>query len=434
MSGKHSSSDHAGTVGVVSWCLYDWANSAFPTLITTFVFSVYFTQLVAADPVQGATQWSLAVAAAAIIVALGAPALGAVADLLGRRKPWIAFFTLLTAIFTANLWWIKPSPEFALAGQTLYVAAATTFGFAMIFYDAMLRSIAPTGHIGRVSGWGWALGYAGGLVCLLVALGGFVRADPLPLGLDVRQAEHIRATSLLVAAWYVVFSLPLFLFTPDRPATGLSIAAAVRSGVAGLRKSVSVVVASPGLGRFLIAQMLFTNGLNTLFSFGGIYAAGTFEMTFDEVLQFGIILNLAAGVGAAAFAWIDDLIGSKRTILIALFALTALGAALVTIRSATLFLVLGSVLGIFVGPAQAAGRALMAKLAPHEGETEAFGLYELTGKVTIFLGPFILGFVTWLFQSQRAGMSTVLLFFIGGIVVLLPLNEPQVETSATPTI
>ena len=195
-----------------------------------------------------------------------------------------------------------------------------------------------------------------------------------------------------------------------------------------------MVVASPGLGRFLIAQMLFTNGLNTLFSFGGIYAAGTFEMTFDDVLRFGIILNLAAGVGAAAFAWIDDLIGSKRTILIALVALTALGAALVTIRSATLFLVLGSVLGIFVGPAQAAGRALMAKLAPREGETEAFGLYELTGKVTIFLGPFILGFVTWLFQSQRAGMSTVLLFFIGGIVVLLPLNEPQVETTATPTI
>ncbi len=424
-----SSSDNlrggASKAGLASWCLYDWANSAFPTLITTFVFSVYFTQRVAADPVQGATQWSLSVAAAAIVVALCAPALGAIADLLGRRKPWIASFTLLTALFTASLWWIKPSPEFAVAGQILYAAAAAAFGCAMIFYDAMLRSIAPPGYIGRVSGWGWALGYAGGLACLLAALAGLVRADPLPFGLDAGQAEHIRATSLLVAAWFLIFSVPLFLFTPDRPATGLSATAAARTGLVGLRKSVAKVLMHPGLGRFLIAHMLFTNGLNTLFSFGGIYAAGTFDMTFDEVLRFGIILNVTAGLGAAVFAWIDDLIGSKRTILIALTALTALGLALVTIRSAALFLVLGSLLGLFVGPAQAAGRALMAKLAPRDLETEAFGLYQLAGKVTVFLGPLVFGFVTWLFQSQRAGMASILLFFIGGIILLLPLREPR---------
>lgn len=425
------SGKRADLKGIVSWCLYDWANSAFPTLVTTFVFSVYFTQRVAANPVEGAALWSVSVTAAAVIVALFAPILGIVADLLGRRKPWLASFTLLTVIFVASLWWIEPSPEFVLAGQILYAAGASTFGFAMIFYDAMLRSIAPSGYIGRVSGWGWALGYAGGLICLLVALWGLVLADQPPLGLNTEQDEHIRATSLLVAIWFMIFSVPLFVFTPDRSSSGLSMAVAVRSGVSGIRRSLRVVLAQPGLGRFLVAHMLFTNGLNTLFSFGGIYAAGTFGMTFDEVLQFGILLNLTAGAGAAVFAWITDTIGSKRTILTALVALTILGMALVTIHSKALFIVLGSLLGTFVGPAQAAGRALMAKLAPSELETEAFGLYSLAGKVTVFLGPLVLGSVTWLFQSQRIGMSTVLLFFILGIVILLPLREPGDEERAS---
>jgi MFS transporter, UMF1 family len=423
-----------GLLGLLSWCIYDWANSAFPTLVTTFIFSVYFTQRVAADPVEGTALWSVSVVVAAIIVAVGAPILGAIADLLGRRKPWLACFTIITAIFVACLWWIEPSPEFALPGQILYAAAASAFGFATVFYDAMLRDIAPHGQIGRVSGWGWAFGYAGGMVCLLAALGTLVLADPLPFGLDAQHDEHIRATSLLVAVWYIIFSVPLFLFTQDRPASGLSVVEAARSAVTSLRKSLAAVLAHHGLGRFLIAHLLFTNGLNTLFSFGGIYAAGTFGMTFEEVLKFGILLNLTAGTGAVAFAWISDIIGSKRTILIALTALTILGAAIVTTESKSLFVIFGCLLGIFVGPAQAAGRALMAKLAPRELETEAFGLYELAGKTTVFLGPLVLGTVTWLFQSQRMGISTVLLFFMGGILVLLPLIEPKEKVPVTPTV
>ncbi|MGI9353579.1 MAG: MFS transporter, partial [Rhizobiaceae bacterium] len=170
--------NHENRLGLVSWCLYDWANSAFPTIITTFVFSVYFTQVVAENPITGAAKWSYTVSASALIVAFCAPLLGAIADNMGRRKPWLLVFTLLTLAATSALWWVKPSPAYALKAQILYAVAAASFGFAMVFYDAMLRNIAPPGYVGRVSGWGWSLGYAGGLSCLVIALFAFVQTDP----------------------------------------------------------------------------------------------------------------------------------------------------------------------------------------------------------------------------------------------------------------
>ncbi|MFM9850336.1 MAG: MFS transporter [Hyphomicrobiaceae bacterium] len=412
-------------LGLASWCLYDWANSAFATIVTTFVFAVYFTQAVADNPVDGAVQWSYGVAAAGFMVVLGGPALGAIADCFGRRKPWLLTFTLLTAIATSALWFVEPTPRHVLLAQVLYGVAATSYGFAMVFYDAMLRSIAPPGYIGRLSGWGWALGYAGGLACLVVAITYFVNAQSLPLGLDRGAHEHIRATSILAALWFTLFAIPLFLFTPDRPPTHMSVTAAGHAGLRRLFGNIRQILQNRSIARFLLAHLFYTNGLNTLFAFGAIYAAGTFQMTLEEVLYFGIALNVAAGIGAAAFAWLDDLIGSKKTVLIALFALTALGLALVLVETKPVFFVLGCLLGLFVGPAQAAGRALMARLAPPGQETQAFGLYGLAGKATIFVGPLVLGLVTDAFRSQRAGMSTILVFFVVGIIVLLPLRQPD---------
>jgi UMF1 family MFS transporter len=425
MSNPRTTGGEASRLGLASWCLYDWANSAFPTIITTFVFSVYFTRAVADNPVDGAVQWSHSVTAAALAVVLGAPALGAIADRLGRRKPWLLAFTALTTAGTLALWLVKPSPSYVLAGQVLYATAATFYGFAMVFYDAMLRSITPAGYIGRMSGWGWALGYGGGLASLVLALVLLVDADPPPFGLARESYEHVRATSVLAAAWFGLFAIPLFLFTPDRSPTGNSVRNAVQTGLRSLATTMRQLLTNRAIARFLLAHMFYTNGLNTLFAFGGIYAAGTFQMSFSEVLTFGIALNVTAGLGAAGFAWVDDLIGSKKTVLVALAALSALGLALVLVESRPVFFILGCLLGIFVGPAQAAGRALMARLAPKELETEAFGLYELAGKVTVFAGPLLLGLATDLFRSQRAGMSTILLFFVAGIVILLPLREPR---------
>ena len=413
------------TLGLASWCLYDWANSAFPTIVTTFIFAVYFAQAVAENPVDGAVQWSHSVTAAAVIVAFAGPAVGAIGDCMGRRKPWLLTFTLVTAAATSALWLVKPSPQYVFLGQVLYATAAAFFGFAMLFYDAMLRSIAPPGYIGRMSGWGWALGYAGGLLSLVLSLIVLVNAEPPPFGLTRESYGHARATSILAAVWFLLFSIPLFLFTPDRPPTDLSVGAAVRIGLRSLFGTMRRMLQNRAMARFLLAHLFFTNGMNTLFAFGGIYAAGTFGMGFEEVLYFGVALNVTAGLGAVAFAWVDDLIGSKKTIMIALCALTVLGLNVVLVESKPLFFALGCLLGIFVGPAQAAGRALMARLAPMGMETEAFGLYELAGKATLFAGPLVLGLATHIFRSQRAGMSTILFFFVVGLVILLPLREPK---------
>ncbi len=175
--------------------------------------------------------------------------------------------------------------------------------------------------------------------------------------------------------------------------------------------------------RFLVAHMMYAEGLNTLFAFGGIYAAGTFGMEFDELILFGIAINLTAGLGAAAFAWVDDWIGPKRTILIAVSALAVLGLVLVLVEGKALFWMVALPLGIFVGPAQAASRSFMARLAPPEMTTEMFGLFALSGKATAFLGPALLAWVTVTFQSQRAGMATILVFLLVGLALLLGVPD-----------
>ena len=229
----------------------------------------------------------------------------------------------------------------------------------------------------------------------------------------------------LVGLWLAVFSLPLFLFTPDRPSHRLPAAEAVRRGLGQLKDTFAHIGRYRQIGRFLIARMIYTDGLNTLFAFGGIYAAGTFGMGMAEVIRFGILLNVTAGLGALAFGWIDDWLGAKRTILIALLGLLAGGIAAVLVTEPLHFWIAGAVLGVFVGPTQAASRSLMSRMAPPALRTQMFGLYALTGKITAYLGPFALGTVTWWTGSQRLGIATILVFFVVGMYLLWPLNEPQ---------
>ena len=249
-------------------------------------------------------------------------------------------------------------------------------------------------------------------------------------GLDKEVAEPVRMTTLLVAVWFGLFSLPFFAWTPDTPSSGLTLRESVGKGLSTLAATLKQVRKYKQIARFLLARMIYTDGLNTLFAFGGIYAAGTFGMTFQEIMIFAIGLNVTAGLGAASFAWIDDWLGSKRTILISVAALTVLGAAMLIIESKTLFWAYGLALGVFVGPAQAASRSLMARMAPEHLRAEMFGLYAFSGKATAFLGPALLGTVTAAFASQRAGMATILAFFIVGGLLMLWVREPKSERGA----
>jgi UMF1 family MFS transporter len=250
-----------------------------------------------------------------------------------------------------------------------------------------------------------------------------IQPSPPYFGLDAGAAEPVRATALLVAVWYLCFALPLFRYTPDRPSRGLSAAAAVALGLRQLWGTLRNLSRHGNILRFLLARMLYTDGLNTLFIFGGIYAAGSFAMDTQEILLFAILLNVTAGLGAAAFGWIDDLIGAKKTILISVAALTVLGGAILSVETKLWFYLLGAALGIFVGPAQSASRSLMARLAPADLRTEMFGLYALSGKATAFLGPALVGWIAIEAGSQRLGMTVILVFFLAGLLLLLPVRE-----------
>jgi len=418
----------SGAAGLIAWCSYDWANSAFPTVIVTFVFAAYYAKAVAADEIAGTQQWSTAMGVAMFAAALLGPVLGAIADRGGRRKPWVAFFTVVTVLATAALYWAEPKTPDVLWVLAAFAIANCAFETGTIFYNAMLGSIAPPGMLGRVSGWGWGLGYVGGLACLVVALVLLIQPDPPLFGLDKAAAEPVRASALLTAAWFALFSLPFFLLTPDVPGTGVPAGQAIREGVRTMLRTLRQVHRYRNIARYLVAHMIYTDGLNTLFSVGGIYAAVTFRMDFDELLLFGIALNVTAGIGAFAFGWVDDRVGPKRTILVALACLTALGTGILLVEDKTAFWGLALAIGIFLGPTQAASRSLMARIAPPTISTEMFGLYSLAGKATAFMGPMAFGLVTSLSGSQRIGLSTLLLFFIVGGGLLLKVSEQREET------
>jgi UMF1 family MFS transporter len=402
----------------LAWAFYDWANSAFPTVVSTFVIAAYFTQGIAADPATGQAQWGWMQALAGLAIALLSPVLGAIADAGGRRRTMLALSTLLTAIATAAVWFAEPDPAFVLYALLCVGVATIGFEVGTVFYNSMLPQVAPRERLGRVSGLAWGLGYAGGLACLGIALAVLVQPDPSPLGLDRGQAEHVRATALLVAAWLLVFSAPVLLALPDPPGRKPSWSVAAAQGLAEIAAVLRRLPQEKALARFMIARLFYTDGLNTLFAFGAIYAAGVFGMGFEQILVFGIAMNVAAGAGAAAFALVEDRIGSRRTVLIALAAIVALGTPLLITDDATWFWILALTLGLFFGPAQAASRAFMARLAP-EGETAAwFGLFALSGRVTGFLGPAALAAVTAASGSQRLGLATVLVFLAVGAAIL----------------
>ncbi len=400
--------------GILSWCLFDWANSPFPTIVMTFVIPAYFQRAVVGDVAAATVQWGVMTGLAALAIALLSPILGAIADYGGRRKPWLAVTVLAMAAASALLWLVRPDPDDGLLLLWLVAIGLVSFELGMVFYNAMLPDLAPAGWIGRVSGWGWGLGYLGGLAGLVLVL----------FGLDMSTAEHVRAAGPVVAIWAVLFAVPLLLFSKDRTSGGHGLAA-VGLGLGALWTTFRQLRRYGLVARFLVARMIYTDGINTIFAFGGLYAAGTFGMALPQVIMFGILLNVTAGAGAFAFGWLDDKIGAKATILLALVGLTAVGIPLLLVQSVGGFWVFGGALGVFVGPAQSASRSLMARLAPSGMETEMFGLFALSGKATAFVGPWLVALVTAQFASQRVGLAVVIPLLVVGGLLLLTVRVPE---------
>ncbi|MBI2615972.1 MAG: MFS transporter, partial [Gemmatimonadetes bacterium] len=306
---------------IASWCLFDWANSAFTTLVVTFIYATYFSTAFAPDEVAGTALWSRGVGLSAVIIALLSPILGAAADKGGKRKRYLAVTTITAVIATTLLAFIRPGmPSAVLVALGLFVVGNVGFELGMVFYNSFLPTIASPGRIGRVSGYGWGVGYVGGLVCLVVALVGFVQPETPWFGISKAENFNIRATNLLVAGWFAVFSLPLFLFVRERPVPGARFA--IAGTLRELQDTVRHVRRYGEIVKYLLAHLIYNDGLVTIFAFGAIYAAGTFGMSFSEVILFGIVLNVVAGLGALGFGFVDDKIGGKKTVMLSLVALS----------------------------------------------------------------------------------------------------------------
>ncbi len=409
---------------IAAWVLYDWAYGAFSVVVTTFVFAAYFTQKVAPDPATGASLWAGTQAAAGLAIALLSVPLGAVADRAGRRRLMLGGASAIMAACTLGLWFVQPRTSDITLALVLVGVGTTAFEVATVFYNAMLPGLVSPQRLGRLSMLAWGAGYAGGLSCLGLCLVVLVFPTPPHFGLDPARAEQVRATALLAGVWLLLFGWPVAVFVPEagRRAPWRR---AMREGAAELRDVLRAAWAHRPLRRFLVARLLYMDGLTTLFAFGGIYAAGQFGLTPSQVLIFGIGLNVTAGIGALTFAFLEDRIGARTTILVALACLSGLSFVLLLIHDRTLFWVLGHALGLFVGPAQAASRSLMARMAPAGARAAYFGLFALSGRVTGFIGPLALSLATALFASQRAGMAViVVLLAVGGVLLAFVASPP----------
>ena len=410
-----------GRLMVGSWACYDFANSPFTTLVLTFVYATYFTQAIATDPITGTVLWSRAIALSALIAGVCSPILGFFADRLGYRKNWLIFFTVMCAAATVGLYGVLPGQ--VTTALILIVIANTAYELAMVFYNAFLPDITPVERIGRISGYGWGLGYLGGLLVLIFVLIAFVQPDVPWFGVTKIDGQNIRATNVVVAAWLVVFSVPFVLWVPEVKPSISHRKIHFLSSLSQLQITFRRILKFKEVCRFLMARFIFNNGLVTIFLFGGIYAAESFGFTLQEVLIFGIALNVTAGFGAFLMGYLDDLFGGKKTIIISLVGLI-LAVALAVLTSSKLMLwVSGMVIGVFSGPNQSASRSLMARLVPSDSQAQFFGFYAFSGKFTAFLGPLLFGIVTQWTGSQRWGLSVVLVMLFLGMLIMLPLDE-----------
>lgn len=448
--GRPKAAETAGPLALTGWVLFDWATQPFYTLVVTFLFAPYFVNGFIKDPALGATLWAYATGGAELIAALLAPILGSIADAGFPRKPWIAGFSVLLVVGLCGLWLAVPG-ETGMAPLVLLSFALAIIGaeLATVFNNAMMPSLVSGKRLGTLSGIGWATGYVGGLVSL-VLIAGLIVADQdtgktllglnpiVPVDLTTRADE--RLVGPFSALWYLIFVLPLFLFTPDRPGTRAP--APVKAGIAQLVSGVKELYRHHRqVALFLLARMLYADGLGAVFAFGGIYAASVFGWGASELGLFGIILTLAGTIGAASGGVLDDRLGSKRVIgwALCLFIAASIGVLSVDkthvlfvhavepkVPGSAPFASLGEqvylafaiLIGLTSGPIQAASRTLLARMTPSEKTTEFFGFFSFSGKITAFAAPLAIGVVTAATGSQRLGIGTSLVFLIGGLLLL----------------
>jgi len=444
MTVRHEASPETSRLGRFSWALFDWANQPFFTVVTTFIFAPYFANVMVGDPVKGQAAWAFTQSTSGILIALMSPFLGAMADAGGRRKPYVFIFQLLLFVGCAALWWAYPNrPE--LAGPIAWAVVLATVGAEMsiVFNNAQLPNIVRPERMGWLSGFGWGLGYVGGLIALALVL-----AVQFTHGPDPSHALE-RLTGPASALWLAVFVIPMFLFTPDQAkARRLSLLECAKQGGVTLVDTVRKLRHYGNALTYLIAFMLYNDGLAAIIAFGGVYASATFGWPTLTLGIFGIILTVFAIPGAFLGGKLDDLIGSKRTVQIAIAGVIVATIGIVGVTADRVlfvipadplqadrsmfgsaqekaFMAFALLLGFCMGPMQAASRTMIGRLAPPGMTGEFYGLFALSGRATAWMAPLAIDIVTTATRSNRWGIACVLVFLVLGFLLLWQVREER---------
>ncbi len=420
--------------------MWDWGAQPFNTVITTFVFSVYLTSESFGSTNTTSTALAIATAVAGLLVALLAPVLGQNSDRTGRTVRNLRVQTWILAALSASLFLVKPDPSYLVLGLVLLGAGSIVSEIAGVNYNASIEQVASPKNVGRVSGFGWGMGYLGGIIVLLVLFFLFIQPQTGLFGVTDEGALDIRVSMLVCGLWILLFTLPAFAVLKDRPrehVPRVGIVDSYKLVWASLRRLWGV---SRHTVYFLGASALFRDGLAGVFAFGAILAAGTFGMSAGDVIIFGAAANILAGVSTMAFGLLDDWLGPKQVIVISLVALIVLGLGVFLFHDGgpVVFWTLGLAMTAFVGPAQAASRSFLARVIPEGHSGEIFGLYATTGRVVSFLSPAAFALFIWLGSvvtgddnTQYWGILGIALVLIAGLALLLPVKAPSGTVSTT---
>ena len=439
---------------ILSWMMFDWAAQPFFTVVITFVFGPYFAARMVADPIAGQAAWSNVNTLSSFIIAILSPILGSIADATGNRKRWIGFFAIIKILALLALWEAAPGSSVVFVG-TLIILASVAAEFSIVFNDAMMTRLVSNKNVGVISNIAWGLGYVGGLIALFFVLlylasdvttGKTLLGNPPLFDLDPALGEDARATGPLSALWYLVFVLPMFLFTPDTP-RGLPIGRAVRVGLAELGSTLRLLAHRKGIRRFLIARMIYQDGVNGLLILGGAFAAGMFGWQTTEIGIYGIILIVVAIFGCLLASYLDARLGSKRVVILCLILLvmatigdisTAPGFTLFGLvplptedsgglfgtAAEKVYVFYGLFIGLAFGPVQASSRSYLARSVSEVESGRYFGIYALSGRATAFLATGLNSVLIVMTGSARIGMGSLILFFIAGLLLLLATPYP----------
>jgi UMF1 family MFS transporter len=451
-----------GRRGIWGWMLFDWAAQPFFTVVTTFIFGPYFVSRLTEDPVSAQAAWSNMATISSIVIAILSPILGSIADQSGARKPWIAGFAMVKIASLLMLWFAAPGSPL-IWPLVLMILASIAAEFSIVFNDSMMPRLVSRDDVGRISNIAWGLGYLGGML-VLIAVVTLLAANPQtgrtligipPLfGLDPHLGEDARITGPIAAIWYFIFILPMFFFTPDAK-KGLPLGAAVRSGWHELAGTLRELRQQRDIARFLIARMIYQDGVNGLLILGGTFAAGMFGWATIEIGIYGIILNIVAIFGCIAAGLLDRWLGSKPVIVTSLVLLLIATVGIVSTSPGSVlfglmplstadsggwfgtaaekaYILFGLLIGIAFGPVQASSRSHLARSISLDEAGRYFGIYALSGRATSFLATLSFSIVTYATGSAHLGMATLIIFLVAGLVLLVATPISANKAGMTP--